>query len=547
MIGADVKVDDLDRGLTDYFAGQYDVALQALERYIAANPGEDGTAHYYRAYTLEALQQYDKAVEAFTFFIQNYQSNPKWVDAWEEKAVLQWYRLNQYPQAAQTLLDYVTAAPTSSQAPDELMSAARIYERDGRFDDAAKTWQRVADEYPGDSQAPTAVFFAGIMQYRPADYKSALPLFERSLVLATQPEDQARAYLWIGKTHQQLGNGTDSQNAWQQGQIADPGGYYSQRCSDLLMGLPPFDPPTSVNLKPDLLAERKAADAWVRLTFKLPANTDLSGIGSIASDPRLIRGRELWNLGLYDDARLEFEDLRCELATLSGLDCTSLARTADASTLSEQTTGQLAVMTYSLANFLIDIGMYRSGIYATRQVLSLAGLATQAQTMLAPPYFNHIRYGLYYSDLILPAAQQQGFDPLFLFSVIRQESQFEGFVNSTAGARGLMQIMPDTGGGIAHALGWPIDYDPSQLYRPNVSIAYGAYYLAEGRSAVGGDLYGALAAYNAGLGNALDWKQLAHGDPDLFLESVRYEQTRQYIRYIYEIYIIYRRLYGPSS
>ena len=259
LLAADIPVNDLDRGLTDYYAGQYDVALAALERYIAANPGEDGTAHYYRAYTLEDLQQYDKAVEAFTFFIQNYQSHPKWVDAWEEKAALQWYRLNQYPEAAQTLLDYVAAAPTSSQAPDELMAAARIYERDGRFDDAAKTWQRVADEYSGDNQAPTAVFFAGIMQYRQADYNAALPLFERSLLLAVQPEDQARAYLWIGKAQEKLGNATDSQNAWQQGQIADPGGYYSQRCSDHLMGRAPFDPPTSMNLQPDLIAERKAA------------------------------------------------------------------------------------------------------------------------------------------------------------------------------------------------------------------------------------------------------------------------------------------------
>ncbi len=547
LLAAGIKVDNLDRGLTDYYAGQYDVALTYLEQYIAENPGEDGTAHYYRAYALENLQQYDKAVEAFTFFIQNYQSNAKWVDAWEEKALIQWYHLNQYPQAAQTLLDYVAAAPTSSSAPDELMSAARIYERDGRFDDAARVWQRVGDGYPGYSQAPLGVFFAGIMQYRQADYNTALPLFERSLVLSVQPEDQARAYLWIGKSQEKLGNATDSQNAWQQGQIADPGGYYSQRCSDLLMGRPPFDPPTTMDLKPDLVAERKAADSWVRLTFKLPPDADLSGLGSLASDPRLIRGRELWNLGLYDDARLEFEDLRCELATLSGLDCQTLAKATNAAAISEQITGQLAVMTYSLSNYLLDIGLYRSGIYAARQVLSLAGLYSQAQTMLAPPYFNHVRYGLYYSDLIVPAAQKYGFDPLFMFSVVRQESLFEGFVSSTAGARGLMQIVPSTGGGIARALGWPFDYNDSELYRPNVSITFGTYYLAAGRKSVDGDLYAALAAYNAGLGNAMDWKQLGQGDPDLFLESVRYKESRDYIRSIYEMYIIYRRLYGPGS
>lgn len=64
---------------------------------------------------------------------------------------------------------------------------------------------------------------------------------------------------------------------------------------------------------------------------------------------------------------------------------------------------------------------------------------------MAPPYFGYIRYGLYYSDLVLPNAQENGLDPLFLFSVIRQESLFEGFVNSNAGARGLMQIVLSTG------------------------------------------------------------------------------------------------------
>ncbi|HEX8991516.1 MAG TPA: transglycosylase SLT domain-containing protein [Anaerolineales bacterium] len=547
LLGAGIAVDDLDRGLVDYFAGQYDVALEYLNRSIAANPAEDGTAHYYRAYALEDLQQYQQAVDAFTSFIQNYPSHPKWVDAWEEKAFLQWYRLNLYPQAAQTLLNYVAAEPASAQAPDELMSAARIYERDGRFDDAAKTWQRLADAYPSNAQAPTAVFFAGLMQYRQSDYSAALPLFERSLVLSTQPEDQARAYLWIGKTHQKLGDKTGGQNAWQQGQLADPGGYYSQRSSDLLMGALPFSPPAATNFQPDMAAERKAADAWVRLTFKLPAGTDLSGLGALVSDPRLIRGRELWNLGFDDEARLEFEDLRCDLATQGGLDCASLARVTSAAALSEADTGRIAVETYALANYLLEIGLYRSGVYATRQVLSLAGLASQAQTMLAPPYFNHVRYGLYFSELIIPAAHQNGLDPLFLFSVVRQESLFEGFVRSTAGARGLMQIVPSTGGGIAAALGWPINYDADKLYRPNVSVAFGAYYLASNRSAVGGDLYTALAAYNAGLGNALDWKKLGQDDPDLLLESIRFEESRQYIRSIYEMYIIYRRLYGSGS
>ena len=60
------------------------------------------------------------------------------------------------------------------------------------------------------------------MQYRQTDYESALPLFDRSLVLATLTEDQARAQLWIGKAREKLGNATEAQQAWQLAQAPIP-------------------------------------------------------------------------------------------------------------------------------------------------------------------------------------------------------------------------------------------------------------------------------------------------------------------------------------
>jgi soluble lytic murein transglycosylase len=115
------------------------------------------------------------------------------------------------------------------------------------------------------------------------------------------------------------------------------------------------------------------------------------------------------------------------------------------------------------------------------------------------------------------------------------------------GARGLMQIIPSTGADMAAQLAWPINYDDKDLYRPDVSVAFGAHYLARNRDLLDNNLYATLAAYNAGPGSALEWKELAGDDPDLFLESARFEETRNYIRNIYEIYLIYRRLYGSAE
>jgi soluble lytic murein transglycosylase len=203
-----------------------------------------------------------------------------------------------------------------------------------------------------------------------------------------------------------------------------------------------------------------------------------------------------------------------------------------------------AARSYQLANYLLQLGLYRPAIFAARQVLALAGMNTQQQTLAAPRYFNHLRYGSYYPQIVLAAAAENGFNPLFLYSVIRQESLFEGFVRSTAGARGLMQIVPSTGQSIAEAYGWPPDFNADDLYRPIVSVGLGTRYLTNNINLFDGEVLPALAAYNAGPGNAQVWRDLSGNDPDLFLEVVRFEETRNYIKGIYEIYWMYRSLYG---
>ncbi len=522
LVNANVPVGDLDRGLVDYFAGQYDVALAAFDRYLAANPQNDGTAHYYRALTLREFGRHQEAVDTWTYFIGNYSSHPKWTEAWEEKAYTLWVHEEQYTAGAQTLLDFVKILPSSPEAPSFLMNAGRIYERSGRLEEAAATWQRVADEYPGTDTAPQALFLAGIIRYRAGDDASARTLFQRSLLLSIKSEDQARAHLWIGKIQQKLGDEPAARAAWQQAQTLNPSGYYGERARDLLMARAPFEAPAVYKPVIDLSAERMDAASWVRVTFNLPSETDLSGLGTLSQDQRLVRGTELWKLGQQQEARAEFENLREEI-------------------------DQNPADSFRLGNYLLDLGLYRSGIFALRQVLSLAGLEEQNVSLRAPAYFNHVRYGSYYSEIVTSAAEANGMHPLLLFSVIRQESLFEGFVRSTAGARGLMQIIPSTGASLAQAAGWPPNYTEEDLYRPIVSINLGAYYLAKNQKSLDGNLYAALAAYNAGPGNALIWYNLSGDDPDLYLETIRFAETRDYIRSIYEIYTIYRTIYSPVN
>jgi len=520
LVESEVPVNELNRGIVDYYAGQYGVALAAFDRYFQSGAGDPATARYYNGLTLRAIGNYQAAIDEWNKIIQNYPEDRFWDDAWEQKGYTQWWYLREHDLAIQTLLDFVVEAPNHPRAGEFLFDAAAVADRANQVERAAQLWERVAVEYPGYEKAMRAIFLSGINRYRIADYTNALAMFERHLANSTTLEERAAAYFWQGKTYQDQGDFEAAKAAWGLAASADPTGYYSERARDLLRQTPAFTPPEMYDLSFDTEHERIQAQEWIRTTFNIAPEEDLSNPGPIASDPRWVRGTELWELGLYEEARTEFEDLR-------------KAVLAD------------PVNSYYLANHLVDLGLYRSAIFAAREVLNSAGMS-DAETMSAPPYFNHLRFGAYFSDLVIPIAQQYDLHPLFLLSLIRQESAFEGFVRSSAGARGLMQIMPATGQEIVSELGWPLDYDDSDLHRPIINVTLGADYLDKWRNHFKGDLFAALAAYNGGPGNAIEWQSLSGDDQDLFVEVIRFEETRNYIRSIYEIFNLYRRIYDRT-
>lgn len=520
LVNANQPVDEFTRGLVDYYAQQYGVAAEAFIRYLDTTPTHDGAAHYYLALSYQALGQHDNAIATWQKLIRDHPDDRYWSNAWYDIAEAQWYFLDDFKSAAQTLLDYVARTPAAEDAPEFLFTAGRIMERDERLTDAAATWERIINEYPNAENAYQALFMAGILHYRLENYPQAQTVFQRNLVLAADEYDSAMASFWVGKALQAQGDAAGAQAAWQKAAAADPTSYYSERAGEVLAGLPPFTGPQVYDLAYNLERERVKAEEWMRTTFTLPPETNFSGLGDLVFDARMVRGTAFWELGLYNEARSEFENLR-------------LAYEAD------------VVATYRLTNHFHEIGLYRSAILAARQVLDLANLS-DADTMQAPIFFNHIRFGTYYRDLVVSAAQAEGLHPLFLFSVIRQESFFEGFAQSSMGARGLMQIMPATGAEIAEGMNWPYGYTVDDLYRPAISIPMGARYLVRMRDYLDGSPFGALAAYNGGSFYAAAWMELANGDPDLFVEVIRFSETESYIRRIYENFKIYSNLYSRT-
>jgi soluble lytic murein transglycosylase len=153
-----------------------------------------------------------------------------------------------------------------------------------------------------------------------------------------------------------------------------------------------------------------------------------------------------------------------------------------------------------------------------------------------PAWWARIWYPLRYSAIVRTHARNYDLNPALLAAVIDQESKFRADAKSSAGAIGLMQLLPDTAKGIAVHTGGS-KFVTSDLYNPEINIRYGAWYLHHLIQKYGDERL-ALAAYNAGQQNVDTWR--AQG------KNVQFPETRAYIDKVERLKGIYRRTY-PSE
>ena len=137
------------------------------------------------------------------------------------------------------------------------------------------------------------------------------------------------------------------------------------------------------------------------------------------------------------------------------------------------------------------------------------------------------------------AAAAAGIDPLLLLALVREESRYDPAAVSPAGAVGLAQLLPST----ARALAGDVPTDAARLKDPTLNLTLGARYLRMQLDRFHGDLRLALAAYNAGPGNARRWMGL-DPDPDYLVEKLDFAETRAYVRRVLGSYGIYRLLWS---
>ena len=162
---------------------------------------------------------------------------------------------------------------------------------------------------------------------------------------------------------------------------------------------------------------------------------------------------------------------------------------------------------------------------------------------LGPDVARELTLPLHHDDIIRQQAHEKNLDPALIAAVIYEESRFRD-QTSHAGARGLMQITPETADAIAEHSGG-VRFKQEDLADPQINISYGAYYLRLLLDHYGGNQTLAIAAYNAGIGNVDRWVADA-GGADKFdtAEHIPFPETRAYVENVLQRQKDYRNNYA---
>ena len=514
LVDAGVVVDEYQRGVVDYYAAVYQPAVEALRRYMSgAGDDYNKDAHVFLAWSLEGMGDVDAALTE----LEKLKEHDPARALFERGELLR--RDGRQAEALAAYDAFLQSHSDTEGAAAVAWAAAALADEMIR-EDAPERYVFLADTFPFDQNAPMSLFRAADLLQSAGNDDEALALRQRLIEQYPANIFGAEALFRLLQAAESGELDEVDRNALkEQAAALSPTNYFALRAADYAADVPPFAADGPMNLPTGADEGRAEAEAWLRERLiaggvEAPAG-ELGTLSlDLAADPQRIIGEKLWQLGLLEEAKAELETVR-------------------------ETYAGDPLATYQLARFFGELGLYRSSIIAAAALLR----AVDATPFDAPLYLGRLSYPVYYADLILPLADQYGFDPRLQFALVRQESLFESFARSGAAAQGLSQVIPDTGAWIAQRLAWP-NFVNEDLYKPYVGLNFGAYYLSEQLRNFDGHVHAALAAYNGGPGNAARWFDTAGADHDRFVDVVDFPETRLYIERIYEGFNAYRHLYA---
>lgn len=512
LINRSIVVDDYQRGLVDYYAGQNDAAIAAFQRELQSDSARAADIHYYLAVSYSRKDAYTQAIAEYDLLIKSFAKSNRLDDAFLGKASALGI-IGKIDDALVTYKRFTANYPDDPLADDALFRAAQLLDKLKRYDEASDLYAQTQSKYPTRERASEALFLAGFDDYRTKDYKSAMTRWE--LLAKTYPQSThlARTLVWLGKAAQARNDTAAARTYWTQAANQATKTYWTWRASELLNNSRNKIDPRRYDesrYSMDSANDRAGFEKWLAGWSKGAACCTPTLDAAIRDDLRFKRGSELLRLDRTPEARVEFASL-----IASKLD--------DPRTL------------YALALFTRENNLFSLSVYCADNI---AKLATAANAPEPPRWLWVMRYPLYYADLVVAEAKANQIDPLLYLAVIKWESGFNTWATADAGERGLGQIIPPTAKGIAQSLGVK-DFNLDTLFLPFVNVRFGAWLFAQNLKQFEDPIY-ALGAYNAGGGRAKNWIK---PDIDIAVEEIDISSTNLYVRQNYAYWKQYQDIY----
>jgi soluble lytic murein transglycosylase len=381
------------------------------------------------------------------------------------------------------------AFPGTTWAQRALRAAADRYQKDARDEEALPYWRRLLREYPNGLSAESAAWRVGWGEHRAKRFAGAAQAWERTARLRPPGSATPALLYWAARSHLALGEQERTRWLLEETVQRFKHSYHGMRAQQQLARLG--------------IAPRPA-----------PLPPGGGGTASAGDGPLGARGARLREELLID----RFDEAAAELRLMGP---------------SPRVRATLAWVEWRRGHFRPAIDIAKQ---AFPHWVSAAGDHL-------PDAVWRILYPLRYRDELLRKARGQGLDPALVAGLILQESSFDAAARSRAGARGLMQIMPATGRGLARQR--RVRYRASALYDAETSLDLGTFYLRQLSDRFDGAVEKVLVGYNAGPRRVDKWTRLRPGLPDEeFIDTLPFTETRFYVRIVLTNREEYRRLYG---
>ncbi|MBF2003312.1 MAG: transglycosylase SLT domain-containing protein, partial [Synechococcales cyanobacterium M58_A2018_015] len=437
-------------------------------------------------------ERYDDAVRGYKALLQAFPDEPE-----TGLALLRLADLAETPAEAMGYLDQAIQR-FPKQAPEALLAKSKILQAQNSPDTALQVRQSILKQYSNSETAAEIRWEQAELLDKQGDLNGAWAWAKQ--ILAENPDSEVapKAGFWIGKWAAQLGQQDQSQAAYEQVLSEYPESYYAWRSATLL-GWDVGDFSTVRQKLPQVV---KAAQ---RTT--LPAGSEAL--------------RELYQLGQDRDAW-----------TLWQVEFTNRLKP----TVAEQFTDgllRLGVQDHLDGLFMLSSLAWREPAAEKAEVKAIKRQPEYWQALYPFPFLEPIEHW----------SQQRQLNPMLVTALIRQESRFEPKIESVAGAKGLMQVMPETADWVAAQ----IDLKPFNLEDPVDNINLGTWYLDYTHREYDNNSLFAVASYNAGPGSVADWiERFGTSDLDRFVEQIPFPETRGYVESVFGNYWNYLRLYNPE-